>query len=65
MSQSNDLPKRQREALDLQLQEFTYEEIADQLKTSVGAVKDLLYRARKRLEAQIAEAGWPDGDLEE
>ena len=62
---ANDLPKRQREAFHLQLQEFTYEEIADQLKTSVGAVKDLLYRARKRLEAQIAEAGWPDEDLEE
>ena len=62
---ANDLPKRQREALCLQLQEFTYEEIADQLKTSVSAVKDLLYRARKRLEAQIAEAGWPDEDLEE
>ncbi len=61
----NALPERQRDALRLQLQEFTYEEIADQLEAPVGAVKDLLYRAKKRLEAQVAEAGWLDEDLEE
>jgi RNA polymerase sigma-70 factor (ECF subfamily) len=59
------LPERQRDTLLLQLEGFKYEEIADQLGVSAGAVKHLLYRARKSLEKQVVEVGWPDEDLEE
>jgi RNA polymerase sigma-70 factor (ECF subfamily) len=48
------LPEQQRLAIILRrYDEFSYEEIADVLKTSVSATKSLLFRARETLRAAL------------
>ena len=50
------LPEQQRMAVVLRrYDEFSYEEIADILKTSVPAIKSLLFRAREELRAALRE----------
>jgi RNA polymerase sigma-70 factor (ECF subfamily) len=50
------LPEQQRMAIILRrYDEFSYEEIADVLKTSVSATKSLLFRARETLRAVLAD----------
>lgn len=41
------LPANQREVLSLRLEEASYDEMANLMKSSVGAIKSLLHRARK------------------
>lgn len=55
---AKDLSKQQRAALYHQLKGLKYEGIAEKLGVSVGAVKKLLYHARKRLKEQIPEEVW-------
>lgn len=52
------LPEKQRIALTILVtEEPTYEELAEQMGASVGAVKSMIHRARKTLQAQMkAEA---------
>lgn len=50
------LPEAQRMAVILRrYEEMPYEEIAEVLKTSVPAVKSLLFRARTELKARLGE----------
>jgi RNA polymerase sigma factor (sigma-70 family) len=52
------IPDRQRRALLLrEFQGFSYEEIADELGISVGAVETLLFRARRGLAQQLEQTG--------
>ncbi len=50
MNAINQLPKQQRIVLLLDLEDFTYEEIALVLKIRIGTVRSRLYRARKTLQ---------------
>ncbi len=51
-----DLPEQQRLAMILRrYDEFSYEEIAEVLKTSVSATKSLLFRARETLRAALQD----------
>ena len=50
------LPEQQRLAMILRrYDEFSYEEIAEVLKTSVSATKSLLFRARETLRAALQD----------
>jgi RNA polymerase sigma-70 factor (ECF subfamily) len=50
------LPEQQRLAIILRrYDEFSYEEIAEVLKTSVSATKSLLFRARETLRAALQD----------
>ena len=49
-----DLPEKQRIALTILVtEEPSYEELAEQMGASVGAVKSMIHRARKTLQAQM------------
>jgi RNA polymerase sigma-70 factor (ECF subfamily) len=50
MNAINQLPKQQRIVLLLDLEDFTYEEIALVLKIRIGTVRSRLHRARKTLQ---------------
>jgi RNA polymerase sigma-70 factor, ECF subfamily len=54
------IPERQRRALLLrEFQGMSYEEIAEELGVSVGAVETLLFRARRSLADQLEQTGMP------
>ena len=56
------LPENQRLALTLvTYQELSYEEIAEILKCSIGAVKSLIHRARQNLKKLLIKAGIGEG----
>ena len=59
------LPKRQREAILLRFQGLSYEEVADELETSVAVVHKLLYRAYKKLRKKIDVSRFSGEILEE
>ena len=58
----NQLPENQRLALTLvTYQELSYEEIAEILKCSLGAVKSLIHRARQNMKKLLIKAGIGEG----
>ena len=58
----NQLPENQRLALTLvTYQELSYEEIAEVLKCSLGAVKSLIHRARQNMKKLLIKAGIGEG----
>ncbi len=58
----NQLPENQRLALTLvTYQELSYEEIAEILKCSIGAVKSLIHRARQNMKKLLIKAGIGEG----
>lgn len=54
----NQLPENQRLALTLvTYQELSYDEIAEILECSVGAIKSLIHRARQNMKKQLKKVG--------
>lgn len=52
----DELPDKQRIALTLLVtEELSYEELAEQMKASVGAVKSMIHRARKTLQDELGD----------
>lgn len=66
MSAINQLPKPQRIVLLLDLEDFSYEEIALVLKIRIGTVRSRLHRARKTLQEVLRQyaqnLGYPVAD---
>lgn len=54
------LPERQRAIIELRMEGYTHQEIAAQLRISVGAVKTALHRARNSLRIGIKEYDQPE-----
>jgi DNA-directed RNA polymerase specialized sigma24 family protein len=49
------LPMRQRQVVDLRLCGYKYNDIAEELGTSVGNVKNSMFLARKNLKRMLGE----------